>query len=441
MKAESNPGLSLYLLFVVSWLLHLPMRIPALGVIRFDLMLVLVLSMLAASTDGSQKTRTGKLLRILIAYSILTVPFVEWPGSVVKVGLPNLIKAVVFYYFTIAFVKTEQDLKRFIFVFLVCQVLRILEPLYLHVTQGYWGSRASMSGGWEFLERLAGSPYDTVNPNGLAFIICTILPFLYFMRELSWKHQLAFIILVPILLYTLMLTGSRSGLIALLIVFVLILVKSKRRIPLLVAGIVAVVVGFSNLSSDMQDRYLSTFGKGEKNVATAEERIEGTEEQLRVVFHRPIFGHGLGTSAEANYHFTSAGPYEGKDLPAHNLYLEIAQELGLVGLLIFILFIKSIIQGFVEYQRAWSRVGTGIFLPRFIDAMQVWIVMNIIFSFASYGLSNYDWYLFGGLLIIIQRLERNDASKAGNTSSSHDAKALRAQLMHSALALREQRNL
>ncbi len=68
-------------------------------------------------------------------------------------------------------------------------------------------------------------------------------------------------------------------------------------------------IGFTMLSADMQDRYLSIFGKGEKNAATADERLEGMQEQLHVVMHRPLFGHGLGTSAEANYHFTTAGPY------------------------------------------------------------------------------------------------------------------------------------
>jgi O-antigen ligase len=362
----------------------------------------------AKSQDTGPTSRIDVLLRVLIAYSVLTIPLVEWPGSVVRFGLPNLIKAVVFYYFTIAFVRTERDLKRFIFVFITCQVLRVLEPLYLHVTQGYWGSRASMMGGWEFLERLAGSPSDTVNPNGLAFIICITLPFLYFMQGLSWKLRLAFLTVTPLLLYALALTGSRSGMIAMLIVYLAIVVKSKKRVLLIAAGIVALVAGFLSLSPDMQDRYLSTFGKGEKNVGTADERMEGMQEQLRVVFHRPIFGHGLGTSPEANYHFTSAGPYRGVDLPAHNLYLEIAQELGLIGLAIFIMFMKAIMQGFAESRRTWSQIGTSAFLPRLIDAMQVWIVMNIVFSFASYGVSSYDWYLFGGLLVVIQRLKMEE---------------------------------
>lgn len=394
-----NLGLNIYLLFVISWFLHLPARMPFLAVLRFDLLLVGILTILAFSSNkdsDSPKTQTDKLLRILIAYSILTIPFVEWPGSVVRFGIPNFIKAVVFYYFSVAFIRTEENLKKFIFVFLSCQVWRILEPLYLHVTVGYWGSVATMEN-LEFLDRLSGAPYDIVNPNGLAGIVCNVLPFIYFLSGLSWKNRLAFMLLVPLLLYALALTGSRSGLAGLIVIFLGILVKSKRRLFLALSGILFAVVGFSLLSPDQQDRYLSLFGHGEKNRGTAEGRVEGIEGDFNVILRRPIFGHGLGTSLEANANFRDTPQ------PSHNLYMEIGQELGFFGLIIFILFIKSIFSGFIQSQRVYSH-KERTFLSEITDAMQVWLVMNFIFSFASYGLSSYDWYLFGGLSVVMQRL-------------------------------------
>jgi hypothetical protein len=39
-----------------------------------------------------------------------------------------------------------------------------------------------------------------------------------------------------------------------------------------------------------------------------------------------------------------------------------------------------------------------------LDTMQVWLVMAVVESFASYGLSNYEWYLFAGLSIVMQRI-------------------------------------
>lgn len=402
---SNNLGLNIYLLFIVSWFLHFGARLPFLGAIRFDLLLVCILSTLALSKikdSSSPTTQTDKLLKILIAYSIVTIPFVEWPGSVIKSGIPNFIKAIVFYYFTTIFIKTESDLTKIVRVFLACQIFRILEPLYLHVTVGYWGNTASMAN-WEYLNRLSGAPSDIVNANGLAFIICTVLPFLYFLGGASWKYRIASIPLILASIYALVLTGSRSGIIGVAVIALGVLIKLKHRF---FAGMVLVftaVIGFSVLSPDTQDRYLSIFGKGEKNAATSSERWEGMEQQIRVALRRPIFGHGLGTSAEANAHFVMEGPYAGMEMPAHNLYVEIAEELGLPGVIIFVLLIKSIIENFIKSQRLiWQR-QTTTFL-KLITAMQVWLAMNIIFSFASYGLSSYEWYLFAGFSVVLRRL-------------------------------------
>ena len=407
-ESASNPALGAYLIFVASWLLHLPARIPILGILRFDLVLVAILAVVAISQRPAVKrfrTPTDKWLLILLVYSILTVPFVEWPGSVAKIGLPNFIKAIVFYYFTIAFVKNERHLKLLIFVFLTCQILRVLEPLYLNVTQGYFGSQASMEGGGEFLDRLSGGPYDVINPNGLAFIICTALSLLYFLTtRSSWKLRILLPVVASLLLYALALTGSRSGLIGLVIVAIGIVWKAKHKGGVVLVVVTIAAIGFAMLSADMQDRYLSIFGKGEKNAATADERVEGTWEQLHVVMHRPLFGHGLGTSAEANYHFTTAGPYGGRALPAHNLYIEVAQELGLVGLIIYLAFLASILRSFAKCRSAFAHSQASGYLKNLVDGMAVWLAMSLVFSFASYGLSSYDWYLFAGLAVVLERL-------------------------------------
>lgn len=407
-------GLKLYLLFMTSWFLHLGSRVPFLGLIRFDLLLIAILAILAFSTakdSNKVKSRTEYLLKTLILYSTLTIPFVEWPGSVLSNGIPDLIKVIVFYYFTISFIKIEKDLKLLIFTFVVCQSWRILEPLYLHITEGYWGSAAFMADR-TFLDRLAGAPSDVVNPNGLAFIICTTIPFLYFLRELSWKTWIAYICLMPMFVYALILTGSRSGMIGIFIIFLGILVKSKRRILLSFSVILVTVISFPYLSPDMQDRYLSILGMGEKNVATAEGRQEGLKRDLDVALRRPIFGHGLGTSLEANSHF--GGVY----LRSHNLYTEIAQELGLIGLVIFIWLMKSIFSNFNQAKKILNQQYTIGFLPKFVDAMQVWLIMNFIFSFASYGLSTYIWYFFAGLSVVIQRFSTIDLTSEANKLSN-----------------------
>src|SRR5690606_42071421 len=48
--------------------------------------------------------------------------------------------------FTALTIDTEKRLKWFIAVFVFCQIFRVLEPLYLNITQGYWGSATHLQG-------------------------------------------------------------------------------------------------------------------------------------------------------------------------------------------------------------------------------------------------------------------------------------------------------
>jgi O-antigen ligase len=398
-----DKGFLLYLIFVISWFVHLPSRLPILGVVRFDFVLVLILFTLAVfrSAEVEQgKTSIDKYLKILIGYVILTIPFVEWPGSVLRFGLIQFIKAVVFYYFTIKFVREEKQLKILMVVFLASQSFRILEPLYLHVTTGYWGSLASMAN-WEYLNRLSGAPHDIVNPNGLAFIIVSVIPFLFYYSGINKKVFFLSLFCMPLFIWALMLTSSRSGFIALLAVIGLIVMKSRHKVIMLVMIILSAIVITPLLSADQQDRYLSITSQDTKNAESSAGRITGTIESFKVAFHKPLFGHGLGTSREANYNFT------GRDQPAHNLYAEVAQELGFIGLFIFILYILTIIKELKRVGVDWleRELQKPNFLQASWNALRVFVFMNLLFSMASYGLSNYEWYFMPALIVILGKIK------------------------------------
>ncbi len=397
----NNIGFKLYLLFIGSWFLHLPARIPALGTIRFDMLLVLlILTIIFLDKKEENKhpniNKPGTVIKILLLYSIATLPFVEWPGSVLHTGIINFIKAIVFYYFTVILITTEHRLKIFLGVFLACQSYRILEPVYLHVTEGYWGSVAHM-GGSDFMNRLSGAPYDIVNPNGLAFIIVTVIPFFHYLSSTSIKNKILYYALLPLFLYALALTGSRSGFLALIVILIGIARDTQKKV--LVIGLIAlsVSIAFLNLSSEQRDRYVSIFDTSAKHYATASGRTDEVIDALRVALRKPIFGHGLGTSREANANFGI------KDIPAHNLYAEVAQELGFLGLVIYLFYIRSIIRNFHQSVKQGS-MKENVFLHSFNKAGRTWLWMNILFSFASYGLSSYEWYLFGGLSVVSLKL-------------------------------------
>jgi hypothetical protein len=188
-------GFNLFLLFTVSYFLHLTSRFSGLGNIRLDLILYIVLAVLALLGGESEgKGADGRITKALLLFFIcamVSVPFAMWPGSVLRYGLQNFLKSVVFFLYLVRFVRTERHLKIFMMVFLGCQVFRGLEPAYLHITQGYWGDFATsyVGGEIQYLDRLSGAPHDIVNPNQLAWVILNAVPFIYYLGVRAKKKR------------------------------------------------------------------------------------------------------------------------------------------------------------------------------------------------------------------------------------------------------------
>jgi hypothetical protein len=341
---------------------------------------------------------------LLLIFVILAItPFAEWPGSAIKLGLPNYIKAIVFFFFTVWFVQTETRLRVLMAVFLACQSFRVLEPLYLHLTQGYWGSMASMAN-WEFMYRLSGSPYDVINPNGLAFVVLTILPFLLYLfhENLFWK--IFAVTVIPPSLYTLYLTGSRSGMIGLIVILFVFVLQSKHKIAVLLPIAIVGLVVFANVGGNFRDRYMSIFVES-ANSATAQGRIDGVWSDFSVGLRKPFMGHGLGTSAEANANYG----HEAKI--SHNLYAETFQEIGIVGLGIFLSLI------YLMFKNLLDASGCAGFLENLRYSLLVFASMNTFFGLASYGLSSYEWYFLAALSLVIFEIGKEEKDEKEGTSS------------------------
>ena len=320
----------LYMLYVISFFLHLSSRIPGIAAVRPDLLLVLLIAVLLFLQSERLKNRVvgpcSDILKVLLIYIAVTLPFVEWPGSVINSHISQFVKAICFFYFTVLIVDTKDRMKLFISIFILCQVFRVLEPLYLNITEGYWGDDTYLKG-TGMVDRLSGAPHDIINPNGLGFVIATAFAYLHYVwGDNNWKYKLSYVAVAPALLYALVLTMSRSGFVALAVVAWNVFLKSKHRFVLIIIGLFACVVLWANMNDAQRDRYLSLTGSEKsQSHGTAAGRMKGIVKGLEVGMKRPIVGHGLGTSKEANYNVLHSA------LISHILYFEVLIELGTIG--------------------------------------------------------------------------------------------------------------
>jgi putative inorganic carbon (hco3(-)) transporter len=415
---EDAPGrIFFYLLLAHAaiTLLTLGSRIPGLGIIRPTLLLVAVLwawwffvGMRTNLTSGVNDP-WGRRLLILLVYSVVTLPFTMWPGSVLHEGLPTLVRMASFLFFCIFLCTTWQRLRLFVLVWLGCEVFRMLEPVYLHLTSGYWGDETYIGEG-EFMARLAGAPGDIVNPNGLGYIVASALPFMHYlaMEQRRWWLKIAYVAVLLVMLYGLALTGSRSAVLAVAIDVILIGWRSKYRITVMCTVALGILVAANFMNADQLDRYESIVSSNTRGAKTAHGRVHAMFADFELGLERPIFGFGLGTSKEANWNMRH------DRYIAHNMYAETLIELGLVGLGIFISYLVSIGQAIAGAHRFMARAPPTRdgyrFLKSLTAALRVWFPMAILFFFAQYGLREADWYIMGGIAAAIFALAKTAAA-------------------------------
>ncbi|PSF11235.1 O-antigen ligase family protein [Marinobacter shengliensis] len=400
----------IFLYFLIDFFLHLSARIPGYGVIRPTLLLVLIISIsLFVQRDkisGWSKDRLASVLLVLIGYIIISLPLVEWPGSVLRNNLSDFVKAVVFFFFTALLVDDERRLKIFLFIFLGCQVVRIFEPLFLNLTEGYWGSKTYIGHG-EFSQRLAGAPSDVINPNELGFVIVTLIPFIhYLLWSRGLKYKVIYLLLLFPILYALILTQSRGAFVALLVIAFFIFKESKQKFRLVLVSIVIAFLGWSSMSGDQKDRYLSLIGKSEtSNATTVDGRLDGIVREFSLGLERPIVGHGLGTTPEAKTHIL------GRRQASHNLYAELLIELGIIGTIIFLVFLFRVYQKLsLNKSKIEGLDGDAFNFHRMLNKSMIAVFwMYAVYSLNYWGLSQYYWYLFGGLALAFHNILINNA--------------------------------
>jgi O-antigen ligase len=396
----------LFIYFTFDFFIHLSGRIPFYGALHPSLLITMIIAfMLYGQRDkfrGYSDAAEFRAIKILILFIILSLPFVTWPGSVLRENIPEFIKAVSFFFFSALIIDSDKRLKTFLAVFIVCQVFRVLEPLYMHVADGYWGSATHVGGG-EFAYRLSGAPADVINPNELGFVIVTMVPFLYYLLwgGSSKVGKLLFISLAPALIYTLVLTMSRSGILALGVVLWMIFKEARNKFVLVAAVVLAAIVMWSQMTDIQKTRYLSLVKSDTTQSGTVQGRIDGIWKEFALGLHRPVFGHGVGTTPEVKTHLI------GKSRASHNLYAELMIEIGIPGMIIFLSYLVAIYHSFRRNREIMLSVGAEhrrAFAFRLNQALVAVFWMYVFFSITYWGLSVYYWYLFGGLTLAFSRI-------------------------------------
>ena len=263
-----------------------------------------------------------KVLLVLLAHLILTIPFAYWRGGAFDTVINKFSKG---------------PIVALLIAMAVTQVFQLRKLLYIQAATVSLITVASIIARHTQEGRLMGIQKGILeNPNDLAINIAINIPlclaFLFAARGGLRKVLWAFGLLC--MFYAVVATYSRSGMVATVITLLICLwefgVKGKRTLFLMSTGLIGMLaLGIMLVTPRYLVRIESLVRgniQGSDDRGSLEARSELLKESLWLTVHHPIFGIGPGNFPAVT----------GEWRVAHNTYTELSAEGGVPALALFL---------------------------------------------------------------------------------------------------------
>lgn len=216
------------------------------------------------------------------------------------------------------------------------------------------GAIAAVIAVWRFLsgESPLAQPVAG-DPNDLAFILATTLPLtLWLVGRTGWPRLVAAVLFVP-MAASVVLSLSRSALLALAVAVVWHAATERRHIPALLVG-GAVIAGVAVFVVGAAEDQLRE-GLNQKQFVAAENvssRLDAWRAASELAADRPLTGVGPGNFGLHYFEQTGRPPGTFGLRVVHDAYLDVAAELGIVGLGLFLAYLG------ITFARAGAAIGS-----------------------------------------------------------------------------------
>src|SRR2546426_9946488 len=304
--------------------------IPGLSIIPMEKITggIALLALVAALAGSKIKTKFPlelKLLLMMFMQMILTIPFaVAWRGGAFHTVFSKFSKGVIVALLITLLVQSLPQLRKLLLVQAAAVALMTISSVIIH------------PGGMR-LQGVLGGIFQ--NPNDLAINIAINWPLCLalFFRARDIGKKLFWLICLVGMLYAVVATYSRSGLLAMIVSVLVCLwefgIRGKRFAMIMIAGVIGIVgIGVAISTPNYVTRVESLFrgnieGSGDKG--SLEARRELLKESIRLSFQHPLFGVGPGNFPAATESWRVT----------HNTYTELSAEGGFPALILFVVIL------------------------------------------------------------------------------------------------------
>lgn len=283
--------------------------------------------------------RDVRLLSVLLMWFILTIPFAEWKGGAFQIVKDNVVKILLL---TMVMMNVINSMYR---------IRRILMLQVLSIAVMAWVAHKHM----DQTGRATGMGNAFGNSNDIAVIICITIPLMFFfMIEASgFLKRMIYIGIVLIMVYTLILTYSRTGFLALLVAVTVSAwhygVKRGYTGRVIVGVVLFLVLFFAfapkdygKLIQSIYDSNVDSAGSVRQDAGESREaRKELLGRGIDFTLHHPLFGVGPNgfERLSGSWHVT------------HNTYLQFSSEAGIPALLLFLTLVRFTFRNLKEAEK------------------------------------------------------------------------------------------
>jgi len=343
----------------------------------------------AAGRDSSRAKPIVTATALLVGAAALSIPLSVWRGGAAGATI-ELAKLAILLFLMSRLIDTESRLR---------WVVRLMVGFLIWFAGT--GAYIYLKGDYvvrEGVDRAVGITSLVGGPNELAGLVLALLPFVavLFLCTSSLFLRCVLLGVVGLGLGTVVVTASRVSVFALGAMVIYYLLRSRHAIPGFLLLCIAASVTWLVLPTQYKQRYLTIgdYAVGGQLDASNELRIRIWKAGLVMFLEHPIVGVGPGQFPTA--YGMSLTRHEAWMNP-HNLLLQIACELGIVGLFAFGYFLSRLLKAnrYVLSLRDDPDLGFNYQVAVACGAMLIGV---LVLSCVSHTLYRPYWYSMGGLI-------------------------------------------
>jgi len=398
------------LLIGYMWLyIHRPFEIWSwMGDIYLERVYILTCAVLWFLFHQKSVIRNINVLAIFgIAAAILFSDFMTNMSGASNPTVEEWLKILFFAILLMASIRQEQELKILLAGFAVVFFVYMLHSYYEFKFCGHFVYRMG-------IPRLCGIGESMSDPNAFGASVVYFLPVLVPLWTMLRGTPAIPVRLFAITAFCLAVicisdTGSRAAFIGFLAYVVLAAVFSKNRWKILATAIVFLPIIWVNMDERMQNRYLTIIdpSRGPANAqVSAEGRVVGFREGMKLFQKYPLHGCGPGNAAVES----------GTGLQTHNLYSQVAGELGWPGVLAFVFLCCCLTINYSYSRFYWKILRTQSpdadpYLFLVSQAVFITMMLLLIMGWGGHNAFRYTWVwfaLFQSMAVVALKKKTDD---------------------------------